>query len=152
MKDKCDLLLTMHARELRMLLTEACAGHRKKPERSIKSVFPAADISRGAVAHDPSPMMMQMLRSPASEASSTCPPLQSLAPRHAQTTRDVFVARGVSRRRLLRETLPRCKFLLLRSKALAALALTAPLGSLAQGFKAFRAQEILLCWREISQN
>jgi anti-sigma factor RsiW len=33
---------------------------------------------------------------------------------------------------------------LLRSKAQAALAFTAPVGSLAQGFKAFRAQEIAL--------
>jgi hypothetical protein len=101
-----------------------CVGSRKEKQSGVSELFPAAEIPRGAVAQDPS-STIRMPRSSALEASSPCFSLENLAPRHAQTTRDVFAARGVSRRRLLRETLPRCKFLLLRPKALAALAPTA---------------------------
>ncbi len=145
-KNKCDLVL-IHA------CWEVCALLTKNPEKTERpKKIRYLQLPR-FLAQVPSPMITRMPSSSASEASSACS-LLSRTLHHAtrKTTKDVFVARGVSRKRLLRETHPRCKFLLLRSRPLAALALTAPLGSLAQGFRAFRAQEILLCWREISQN
>jgi hypothetical protein len=101
-------------------------GNLKKPNARKIQVFPAAEIpTRGcrtrSFSDDYADAEVFSLRSFLCLPS----PLQNLVPRHAQPPRDVFVARGVSRRRLLRETLPRSNSLLLQSKALAALALTA---------------------------
>ena len=131
-----------------MLLTKCVCETKKKQHAKKKSgVSSCRDSTRGcrtrSFTNDYADAEFLSLRSFLCLRS----PLQNLAPRHAQTTRDVFTARGEAASRDPHTM----QFLLLLSKALAALAFTAPLCSLAQGFKAFRAQEILLCWREISQ-
>ncbi len=144
MKHTNKIVLIRHARKC-VLCSPGRVWDLVKSGSMLKNqVFPAAEIPRVAVAQDPSPMMMRMPR-----IFSLISFLYLLSHHATRKRREMFCS---YRRRLLRETLPPCKFFLLRSRPPAALAHTAPLGSLAQGFRAFRAQVILLCWREISQN